>query len=146
MRIRNQTKRYAVTSDTVRSFKHKQTICILRGFGTRRAFKSFEIKNTVCCVVPVYAAEGNVGVSCYSSTHSQPRRKVGMNSEYHAPSVIPPGENPLHIVQETVRAPEPVWRFWRSKNLCSFCYSDSDWPSVKPRPAFPKIFWSRNTF
>ena len=87
-----------------------------------------------------------VGLSFYSSAHSQPRCKMGMNSEYHTPSVLREGEKPLHIVYETVWAPEPVSRFWRREKSLPLLLFELRLAQRKTRPAFTRIFWSQNTF
>ena len=39
---------------------------------------------------------------------------MGMGGQRHASAALPPGKDPLHIVQEAGWAPRPVWTVWGS--------------------------------
>ena len=60
-------------------------------------------------VLPITGHEGPEGEYRYSPTFSWPRHLDGVGGQHHAPVALPPGKDPVTIVQEAGWAPGPVW-------------------------------------
>ena len=55
------------------------------------------------------ATKAQRGSICITVLLLQPRRCMGVDGQRHAPPALPPGKDPVPIVQEAGWAPGPVW-------------------------------------
>jgi hypothetical protein len=68
----------------------------------------------------------------YRPMYSRPRHYLEVSDKLHAPTALPSGERAPAIREETMWAPEPIWKTWIGEKSGSYRDSNSEPSAVQP--------------